>query len=245
MEKRREEEEQVLQAVRSIRARLPRIGVRKLHRMLREQDIIIGRDRLFQLLSQLGLLSTLFRKRRSFSKGPKAEPIPNLLNQEQITRPGQAIVTDITYLQTAEGTVYLNVFLDVHSRKALSVTLSTSLHSAHSLSALKEAVRNLESTAGVIHHSDHGSQYRAHEYTSYLKKKGMYQSMTGKFRCYDNAIVERFHNTLKNEFGLGAVIKSIRMAEKLVNDAVRIYNTERIHASLGFRTPDAVFRDAA
>jgi putative transposase len=237
--------DEVLEAVRVIRSRQPRVGARKLWKMLSNQGIRIGRDRLFRLLSDRNLLSGLFRKRRSFSKGPRTEPIPNLLASEPIDCPGQAIVTDITYLQTAEGMLYLSVYLDYASRSVLSWELSASLHRAFCLAGLRKAIAKLGRTEGVIHHSDHGSQYTSKEYRALLRRHGMRMSMTGLLRCYDNAVVERFHSTLKNEFGLGHIQKSARIAEQAVRDSILIYNHERLHESLGYRTPASVFDQAA
>ncbi len=242
---RRENEEHVLDHVRQIRFRQPRIGVRKLYEHLKRDGIKIGRDRLFRLLSENGMLSKLYSKRRSFSWSPKHEAIPNLLATCEELKPEEAIVTDITYVQTREGMLYLNVYMDYSSRKILNCEAGTTLHHSNSLSALKKALSKLASSDGVIHHSDHGSQYTSYAYRNFLANSGMRMSLTGAGKCYDNAVIERFHNTLKNEFGLGEVLPSKAYAKRAIREAVEIYNHERLHASLEYQTPAEVFHRAA
>ncbi len=241
----REYEKLVLDHVRRIRFRQPRIGVRKIQEHLKRDGIEIDRDRLYRLLSEHGMLSGLYSKRRSFSHGCRQTDVPNLLSCGEDFGPGDVIVTDITYITTREGMLYLNVYMDYSSRMILSCHAGTTLHRSASLSGLKEALSQFDHIEGVIHHSNHGSQYTSNEYRNYLEHQEMRMSLTGDGKCYNNAVMERFHNTLKNEFNLGHVQKSISHAQLAVREAVEVYNRECLHTSLDYQTPAEVFHRAA
>lgn len=241
-----EYELRVVSAIGTIRQRQPRVGGRKLQMMLSRQGVEIGRDRLYRLLDRHDLLSTLYRRKRlHLSRGPYQSNVPNLLRDIPSDGSVSAIVTDITYIQTRQGMRYLCVYLDYHSRKVLSWRLSDTLHRSVSIKALRSAMKEIGDTRDVIHHSDHGGQYSSRDYTKVLRHGGMRISMTGEYRCYDNAVVERFHNTLKHEFGLANIQTSEEIARKAIADSIRIYNNERLHASLEYQTPNQVFQHVA
>jgi len=241
-------DEKVLSEVRNIRKEQPKVGGRKLQIMLanlEREELKIGRDQLFELLAMNGML---VKKKPRFTRtsisNRNSVNYPNLLYKEHIYRVNQAWVVDITYLNTCNGFVYLYLVTDMHSRKIISYVVADSLKAKHACSALLKAISTVDNPEGIIHHSDHGSQYSSEEYQKILKSNKMLCSMTGRDRCYDNAIAERVNGILKHEFGLSKVLPSLMIAQELTSDSIRIYNSKRLHKALMYKTPEAVYNAA-
>lgn len=240
-------ETMVLQIVKEIRSILPYVGTRKLCQMLKGgsfgMPLEIGRDHLFNLLRDNGMLSRL-RKRysRTTNSKHKLPSYPNILKEATISRATQAFVCDITYIRLSCGKFcYLFLVTDYYSRKILGYALKTSLSSDGAMETLKMALRTAKPSPGFIHHSDHGIQYCCKEYIALLQKNGAQISMTGKDHCYDNAVAERINGILKQEFGLGKELLDFAAAKKLTDEGIELYNTVRPHASLDYRTPKEVY----
>lgn len=203
----------------------------------------IGRDRLLILLRENGLLSELHMKFVYTSDSRHDFPLyPNLLKGLQINAVNQAWVSDITYLRLPEGKFcYLFLVTDYYSRRIIGYALRTTLEADGAVDALQMALRFAKPAAGFIHHSDHGIQYCCGKYTALLLKNEAQISMTGENHCYDNAVAERVNGILKQEYGLGASLASFEAAKRLADDGIKIYNTERLHVSLGYKTPDNTY----
>lgn len=237
-------EDLVIQEVQDIRDTLPKCGVRKLHHMLKEKGFNIGRDRLFDILRENGMLVERTRKYPAKGGGgTRYNGYANLLHGMEFERPYQAIVADITYIDTYEGWTYLALVTDRSRRKILGWDLSSSLEVSGSLRALKMALRGCESDL-VIHHSDRGTQYSSNQYTNYLKKKGIWISMSAKGNPYENAVAERVNGILKQEFGLDKRFKNLDDAKKAARQAIQNYNNKRPHMSLGYKTPNEAMNAA-
>ena len=233
--------------VGEIRVDEPRVGTRKLHDRLLKSGLAIGRDTLFTLLRERGLL--VKRKKRgtktTYSRHGYAVA-PNLLKEIDVTAPGQVVVSDITYLRVGvKGFAYLFLVTDLWSRKVVGWHLSRDLSHYAALLALDNAVRLMGDVTGVVHHSDRGCQYCCHEYLRYLSRVRMVPSMTDENHCYQNAVAERVNGILKDEFNLDAEFTSFTSAQDAVSKAVNVYNTKRTHWSLDLQTPDAVYNQAA
>lgn len=224
----------------------PRLGTRKLHAAIRAQGVSYGRDRLFKLLRERGML---IRRKRRFQKTTYSKHsyavAPNEFKHARITRPKQALVSDSTYIPLRRGFAYLFLVTDAFSRKILGYHLSKDLTHYSALLAVDMAVQELESTDGVIHHSDRGCQYCCHQYLDYLRSYGMTPSMTDESHCYQNALAERVNGILKDEFDLDATFADFAEAKGAVDKAIQIYNSRRMHGSLNLRTPDQVHALAA
>lgn len=203
----------------------------------------IGRDRLFRLLKDRHLLSELKQKYKRTTLGKHPFPVcPNLLKGLQVSHINQVWVSDITYLRLSKGRFcYLFLVSDYFSRKILGSALKDSLSASGALEALKEACKSAKPLPGVIHHSDHGIQYCCNEYTDLLAQLEFKTSLTSDNHCYDNAVAERINGILKQEFGLGNILPSLGASQKLLTDGIKLYNAERLHVSLGYKTPDQVF----
>ena len=237
--------EAVLVQVRAVRTRLPRLGTRKLgHKiapLLRVQGVTCGRDALFTLLRHRGLL---IAPKRSYTKTTDSHHRfrchPNRVKDApKPTTPNQLWVSDITYLPTRQGTVYLSLVTDAFSRRIAGHHVHPSLHTTGCLAALERAVCGASRAAGTIHHSDRGSQYASDAYQAALKKARLRCSMTDGYDCYQNALAERVNGILKDEF-LFVLPDNLAQARLLVDQAVHLYNEERPHLALNYLTPNQV-----
>lgn len=238
--------EQVLVEVRAARTKLPRLGTRKLlHKIgprLRVQGVACGRDALFTLLRGQQLLVP---RKRSFTKTTDSHhrfrKHPNLVKDAPKPKaPNQLYVSDITYLPTRQGTVYLSLVTDAFSRKIVGAHVHSSLHTIGCLAALAQAVRQAGTAAtGCLHHSDRGSQYCSDAYQTALHTAGLRCSMTDGYDCYQNALAERVNGILKDEF-LFMLPDDLAQARLLVKQAVHLYNEERPHLALNYLTPNQV-----
>lgn len=236
----------VLKRVLQIRDQLPRLGTRKLHYLLssvlREHGIYMGRDKLFDLLSDYGMLVRR-RKRRKACTTDSNHPFrkyPNLIRDLQVARPLQLWVSDITYISLKGGFCYLSLITDGYSRKIVGYQLYPTLERFGPIGALKTALEGYayNPSAMLIHHSDRGLQYCCQDYIDILQKGNISISMTEKGDPYENAIAERVNGILKEEFGLNGTFCSFDQASLAIDKAVSIYNHLRPHSSCDYLTPD-------
>ena len=232
----------VLKLVNEIRVDLPRAGVPKLHFMLedklRQHNIKMGRDALYELLGQHGYLIR-YRKRKPYTTDSNHpyKKYPNLIREiKYLTHPGQLWVSDITYIRLKEKFCYLSIVTDAYSHKIIGYHLHPSLHSSGPISALLMAAKS-KRQATLIHHSDRGSQYCCADYVRILEHYGIQISMTEKGDPYENAIAERVNGILKGEFLLDKTFLSFTEAQQAVSSAIEKYNHIRPHASCDNLTP--------
>ena len=239
------EKHRVLELVKEERQLHSRIGVRKLLVLigpkLKSEGIYLGRDRLFDLLREKDLL--IERKRRKWvtTDSRHSRPVyPNLLMDCELTTAHQGWVSDLTYLQTLEGTLYLSLITDAYTRKIVGWHVSPHLDTRGCIQALKKALKQLPAGVHPIHHSDRGCQYASRAYTRILKKRNCLISMTEENHCYENSKAERVNGILKHEYGLKRKWKTKSQLKKAVQQAIWLYNEKRPHMSLGYRTPQEV-----
>jgi putative transposase len=225
---------------------MPRIGTRKLYGMLtktlQEHKIKIGRDKLFDLLEEYGMLIRR-RKRKRVCTTDSNHPFrkyPNLVRELQVMHPNQLWVSDITYIRLIDEFCYLSLVTDAYSRKIVGYCLYPTLQKEGPVAALSMALSNLPPTAadGLIHHSDRGRQYCCDAYVNVLMERKVTISMTEKGDPYENALAERVNRTMKDEFSLDKGFDSFELAAAAVNKAVNTYNTLRPHDSCNHLTPD-------
>ena len=224
----------------------PRSGTKKLLIYLRDfmevTGIKIGRNSLFNLLRMNGLL--VKRTQRAYRTTDSNHPFkksPNLIKDSQITHSEQAIAGDITYLKTDEGYAYLALLTDLYSKKIVGYCVADNMRVDLVKQALKMAHKNkMFSDTETIHHSDRGIQYCCPDYKQFAAELGFKMSNTTQYDPYENAVAERVNETLKYEFGLNRKFVNLQELEKAVKQAVWIYNNERVHWSLGLKTPQEV-----
>jgi len=231
---------------------MPRIGTRKLHYMLQEKlplhGITIGRDKLFDLLSDYGLLVRRRKRRRvaTTNSSHLFKKYPNIIRDLQVQRPNNLWVSDITYISLEEKFCYLSLVTDAYSKKIMGYCLYPTLQKEGPLLALQHALGTLggKPEKPLIHHSDRGLQYCCTQYTALLEDSGISISMTEKGDPYENAIAERVNGILKDEFALDREFKNFEQAQAAVTHAVNTYNNLRPHASCNYLTPEAAHQQA-
>ena len=157
-----------------------------------------------------------------------------------LTQPNEAWVSDLTYLRTEEGFLYLALVTDKFSRKIVGYHCGETLAAIGCVKALEMALRDLPAWARPIHHSDQGSQYCCHEYVNTLVARGLPISMTERDHCAENALAERVNGILKGEYGLGQKIKTKAQARQLADQGIALYNNRRPHMALQYQTPAKV-----
>jgi len=232
----------VLSLVRRERALQPFLGVRKLLVILRDEfamsGVSIGRDRFFALLSRHGLL---IHRRRKYCRTTDSRHgfgvYSNLLKDVTLSGPYQALVSDITYIRTDEGFMYLSLVMDAYSRAIVGYDCSDSLECEGALRSLSMALRGLPVGSRPIHHSDRGSQYCCGAYIEKLRRAGFHISMTEENHCYENGQAERLNGILKQEYGLGGRFRRKSEVRRSVCEAVNLYNCRRPHQCLDYRCP--------
>jgi len=242
----------VLKLVEEIRADMPRLGTIKLYHMLqgslKQHDIKIGRDKLYDLLNYYGLLIRRKRRRKPLTTDSDHPffKYKNLIKNLLIKYPNHVWVCDITYIRLLNGFCYLSLVTDAFSRRILGYYLNKDLASEGTINALRMAILNCprKRSQMLIHHSDRGLQYCCREYIELLNHHNIAISMTQNGDPYENAIAERVNGILKEEFGLFNAFKSLADAQIAVDHAVKFYNEKRPHFSLNLQTPLQVHKKA-
>lgn len=207
--------------------------------LARTQEIHVCRDRVRRLMQKLGLEAIYPKKHRGSAANPQHRKYPYLLKNLAITSPDQVWGTDITYIRLAKGFCYLVALIDWFSRYVVAWQLSDTLQMDFCLENLNRALA--QATPG-IHNSDQGSHFTSPAYTEILSGKGIEISMDGRGRCMDNIFTERLWRTVKYE---DVYIKSYATAQDAragLNLYFPFYNKKRPHQSLGYRTPEELYR---
>ena len=215
-------------------------GSPRMHAELKESGLAIGLHRVARLMSENGLKArqkTRFKKTTdSDHGGPVAS---NILDQDFTAEaPDQKWGVDISYVWTAEGWLYLAIVLDLFSRKIVGWHLSDRMKRGLAIDALRRAIALRQPPAGLIHHSDPGSQYCSADYRRLLRDHGFVASMSGRGNCYDNAMVESVFKTIKSELVWRTSFASRDQASKAIGQYIEgFYNPRRRHSSLGYVSP--------
>lgn len=236
----------VIAMVKEIREEHPRIGTRKLYHLmeprLKQHQIKLGRDKLFEILQRYGMLIR-YRKRRAVTTNSN-HPFykwDNLIQHLKLTTSNQLWVSDITYIGLRGCFAYLSLVTDAFSRKVVGYALWPTLAAQGPINALQMALDQLavkRSERNLIHHSDRGVQYCCTDYVQRLQASGLRISMSYNGDPYQNAIAERINGILKMEYGLSKTFDSIEKAREAVSSGVETYNGKRPHDSLGYLTPN-------
>lgn len=236
----------VLGQVYKIRDRHPRMGGRKIYRMmqsfLHEHQIKMGRDALFKLLEVNNLL-VVRRKRKMLTTNSlhHFHKYPNLIKECIPERTNQLWVSDITYWKINSGYVYVSLITDAYSRKIVGHHVARTLEATGTVQALKMALRTIPmKPISLIHHSDRGLQYCCKQYTQLLHDNEIQISMTENGDPYENALAERVNGILKEEYLNEYSVSNLNQAKVILDSVVRLYNEERPHMSCGYQTPENI-----
>ena len=215
-------------------------GSPRITRALKKKGIVCGKNRVARLMHDNGITGKTKRKYKATTNSKHNYPVAeNLINQNfNIDRPNQIWVADITYIPTDEGWLYLAAIEDLFQRKIVGWAMNSTMTRQLTLDALRQAVKRYRPPAGLIHHSDRGSQYASHEYQQALRDYQFITSMSRKGNCYDNACMESFFGTLKLELIYGNRFKTRAEARQAVFEYIEVfYNRIRLHSSLGYMSP--------
>lgn len=215
-------------------------GSPRVYHALKSKGFACSENRVARLMRLQGIRAKQSKRYRSTTRRDPSRPVaPNHLERDfTATVPNEKWVTDITYIKTAEGWLYLAAVLDLYARMVVGWAMAGRMTSDLTLEALKMAIRWREPEKGLLHHSDQGSQYTDREYQALLKKNGMTPSMNGVGTWYDNAAMESFFGSLKSELVNDQNYQTRREAQTSIFWYIEVfYNRSRLHSTLGYLTP--------
>lgn len=215
-------------------------GSPRMHRELIKRGHVCGRHRVARLMAKEGIAAKTRRRYRTTTRqNPGAKAAPDLLQRTfSALRPHHIWTSDITYIWTEEGWLYLAVVLDVFSRAIVGWATSAVINADLVCTALHRAVWQYRPGMWVIFHSDRGSQYTSRKFRSLLSAQESYFIQSNGLSCYDNAVTETFFHTVKTEALNGERFLTREEAHRHLFDYIeRFYNNNRLHSSLGYQTP--------
>lgn len=223
-----------------------RYGSPKITEQLKESGLQVSRPRVARIMRSLGISSIVNKKFRGSTTNSKHNyPVANNILNRNFTAamPGQKWVSDITYIPTVSGWLYLTIVMDLYDRKIIGWSLSTSMEAAKTtLPAFRMAIGNRPKIHSLIFHSDRGVQYAANSFRDTLGRHRVIQSMSRKADCWDNAVAENFFKTLKSELVYHHKFHSVEIAKKEVFEFIEIwYNRKRKHAYLRYQSPEQFY----
>lgn len=231
----------MLQEIRKVyKASRHTYGSPRVTRALNKQGVKCGRNRVARLMRENGIAAKTRRKYKATTNSKHSYSVAdNLIKQNFTTdRPNRIWVADITYIPTDEGWLYLAAILDLFQRKIVGWAMDSTMTRQLALNALSQAVKLCRSPQGLIHHSDRGSQYASKEYQQALQGLGMISSMSRKGNCFDNACMESFFGTLKQDLVYGCRFKTRAEARHAIFEYIEVfYNRIRLHSALGYMSP--------
>lgn len=219
-----------------------RAGAPRIAKQLRTEGQRVGKNRIARVMQMEGLRAKAARKYKATTNSNHKLPVaPNLLEQDfTAMAPNQKWVSDITYIQTDEGWLYLAVVLDLYSRLVVGWSMSERMTVNLVSDALTMALWRRKMPTGVIVHSDRGSQYCAHAYQRLLRNNRLICSMSKKGDCYDNAAMESWNHSLKIEAVHGERFATREKARAHVFEYIEVYyNRKRLHSTLGYLSPES------
>ena len=237
---RQQENEELLERIRAIHTQSRRLyGSPRIRAELHEQGFRCGKNRVAKIMRDHGLRADVKRRRfrRTTDSGHTYALAANLLLDTRQTE--RVWASDITFIPTSEGWLYLAAVMQVKTRKIIGLCMSETITQELASDALRDAVDRQGRPEGLIHHSDRGRQYASYAYQDLLKGYGMRASMSRSGNCYDNAYLESFFGTLKTELVHGERYRTRLEARLSIFEYVEVfYNRERRHSALGYRSPE-------
>jgi len=218
-----------------------RYGSPRIHGELALRGVLVSRPRVARMMRQMGIASSIRKKWvKTTDSTHKHAIVPNVLNRHfNPATLSEAWVSDITYIPSNQGWLYLTTVMDLCDRKILGWSLSTTMSAVQTtIVAFREATASRKPGKDLIFHSDQGSQYACEEFKAQLRGHQITQSMSRKGNCWDNAPAESFFKTLKHELDMPRSYDSYDQARSAIFEFIEVwYNRKRIHSALGYLTP--------
>jgi transposase InsO family protein len=239
--KRKKEDKMLLDKIKEVHKNSHQIyGSPRIEQELRKMGTRTSQKRVARLMSDNGLKSKIKKKFKATTNSNHNLPVAdNKLNQNfTTTKPNQVWTSDITYIWTKEGWLYLAVVLDLFNRQIIGWKVNNNLSKELVYEAINKSLKSRKPSEGLMFHSDRGVQYASHEVRNLLSKHNITQSMSNKGNCYDNAITETFFHSLKTEFVYQTQFETRQEAELGLFEYIELfYNRQRLHSSLNYLTP--------
>jgi putative transposase len=240
--RRQQENQKLLEKIRLVHAQSRRTyGSPRVHAELKAQGIACGRHRVERLMHKHQIQAKQVKRRVRTTWSGHGQPVaPNLLERNfQAAQPNQKWVSDLTYIPTAEGWLYLATVMDLYSRRIIGWSMDSRMTCELVCRALEMALLSRKPKQTLVHHSDRGSQYASRDYRQLLERHGVQASMSGTGNCYDNAAMESFFGTLKTELIYHCLYSSRTEARSDIFAYIEgFYNRQRRHSSLDFQSPE-------
>jgi putative transposase len=228
----------LMRKIDEIYLKAPFYGSRSIVMELKKQGEIVNRKKVQRLMRQMGL-EAMYPKPKTSLANKEAYKYPYLLRNLEINKPNQVWGTDITYVPTENGYLYLTAILDLYSRYVISWGISDNLESDFCIQTVKKALKNI-GRPGIMN-SDQGCQYTSKGYINLLKENGVLISMSGKGRCWDNIFVERLWRSYKYEEVYLKEYITGKDVQEGADGYFTFYNNDRVHSKLGYETPKSVY----
>jgi transposase InsO family protein len=214
-------------------------GSRRMSKQLKGEGHAVGRFKARRFMRDLGLKAKAPRRYKVTTNSRHGFQVaPNVLNRQfDVAAPNKAWTTDISYVWTLEGWLYLAIVMDLYSRQIVGWAMNKRMQTQLTLDALAMAYWHRKPPQGLVHHSDRGSQYACSDYRKRLNQYGMTASMSRKGNCWDNAPTERFFGSLKTEWLRSCRFTTRKAARLEILDYISYYNALRLHSALGYVSP--------